>query len=661
MRRSPGRSSSRDGARCWSRTMTERHRATAGRTPTGVVRRWSTARHRGRAARRTAGCRSSTCRRAADQPFVKDGLHAQLQRRALQLPRAARRAGRRRASGSRTASDTEVVLEAWRRVGPGAPARASAGCSPSRSTTSAPATLALARDQLGIKPLFVHAAAATASLFASELKALVGRRRPRARRSTRGALVASLAVLLGARGALRAARACTSSRRAPGPSSDPTARDGRGRFWDPRRGRAARPPRPARRTCAAVSRSRSRRTSWPTCPSPTFLSGGLDSSLVTALAAAAQPGDRRVHHHLPARGPAARGDARRRASTPASWPAQLGIRLHEIEISPDVVDMLPRMVDVARRADRRPGRDQHRSHLRGRPRRRRQGAAVGHGRRRAVRRLPQAPGLPARPRATAGCPARCGPRVVAPAVDRLPVAVGGRGLRHGPLGQALPDLRRAARGGGVPAQLHPLRRRTSSRDLLDPDLGRPGRQPWSTSTARVYDDSRPRRPRQPDVPHRHPAVPARASTWPTPTGPAWRRRPRSGCPFVDPDVLRGGVLASRRARRSAAATQKVAAQARPPRTGCPSEIIDRPKALVRRAAAGLGRPTTSAAGRRRPARRATWSSVGLPAPAAAAADGRRPAQRAARPVQADLAAAEPGALVPQHAAAGPRRDAVERS
>src|SRR4030095_5226734 len=78
-------------------------------------------------------------------------------------------------------------------------------------------------------------------------------------------------------------------------------------------------------------------------PVSTFLSGGLDSSLLTVLAArhnrdidsytiSFRPEDRRL-----AAMPDDLADARQLA-------ARHGIRLHEVEIAPDVADLLPRMV-----------------------------------------------------------------------------------------------------------------------------------------------------------------------------------------------------------------------------------------------------------------------------------------------------------------------------
>jgi asparagine synthase (glutamine-hydrolysing) len=80
-------------------------------------------------------------------------------------------------------------------------------------------------------------------------------------------------------------------------------------------------------------------------PVASFLSGGLDSSLVTAMAARRSPS-------IEAYTITFRAEDQRLEAMPddavyaRKMAAHLGIRLHEIEISPDVVDMLPRVVDV---------------------------------------------------------------------------------------------------------------------------------------------------------------------------------------------------------------------------------------------------------------------------------------------------------------------------
>jgi asparagine synthase (glutamine-hydrolysing) len=76
-----------------------------------------------------------------------------------------------------------------------------------------------------------------------------------------------------------------------------------------------------------------------------FLSGGLDSSLITAMAANRDPG-------IEAYTITFRPEDQRLEAMPddaiyaRKMAAHLGIQLHEIEISPDVVDLLPRVVDV---------------------------------------------------------------------------------------------------------------------------------------------------------------------------------------------------------------------------------------------------------------------------------------------------------------------------
>jgi len=163
-------------------------------------------------------------------------------------------------------------------------------------------------------------------------------------------------------------------------------------------------------------------------PVASFLSGGLDSSLITALAADRDPS-------IEAYTITFRPEDQRLEAMPddalyaRKMAAHLGIRLHEIEISPDVVDMLPRVVDMldepigdpaaintvlmcqaAREAGVKVllsgmGADElfggYRKHL----------ACVLGAR---YQMLPQS----------------LRSRVVAPSVDRLPVVAGGRGLRY---------------------------------------------------------------------------------------------------------------------------------------------------------------------------------------------------------------------------------------
>ena len=80
-------------------------------------------------------------------------------------------------------------------------------------------------------------------------------------------------------------------------------------------------------------------------PVSSFLSGGLDSSIVTVLA-------HRAAQEIDAYTITFRPEDQRLEAMPddavyaRKVAARFGIKLHEIEISPDIVDLLPRMVDA---------------------------------------------------------------------------------------------------------------------------------------------------------------------------------------------------------------------------------------------------------------------------------------------------------------------------
>ncbi len=195
-------------------------------------------------------------------------------------------------------------------------------------------------------------------------------------------------------------------------------------------------------------------------PVSTFLSGGLDSSLVTVLAKRTRSRHRRLHDHLPG----ARTRRSRRCpttrSTPARWPRSSASTCTRSRSRPDVVELLPRIVDIldepigdpaaintllmcdtARDAGVKVllsgmGADElfggYRKHL---------ACVMGA-------RYQRLPGV-----------LRNG--LIGPAVRRLPVTVERPRPAVRALGEALPHLRGPARGGGVPAQLHDVRRATS--------------------------------------------------------------------------------------------------------------------------------------------------------------------------------------------------------
>ncbi|MFI7244907.1 asparagine synthase (glutamine-hydrolyzing) [Streptomyces qinglanensis] len=241
----------------------------------------------------------------------------------------------------RGTSDTEVLLEAWRRWGtdclPRLRGMFAFGVFDERT-----GELVLARDQLGIKPLFLLRRG-TGLVFASELKALAA--------VTGGsmqvdpaAMVASLLYywVPDSRCALRGAEKLP-----PGSwlRCRPDGRVERGRYWDLRqvaaegRERARAGERP---DLAAVVEESTRRHLLSDVPVATFLSGGLDSSYLTALAARDRPGI--SAYTIGFRAEDARFEAMPDDLRHARRVAErFGVDLREIEIAPDVLDLLPRM------------------------------------------------------------------------------------------------------------------------------------------------------------------------------------------------------------------------------------------------------------------------------------------------------------------------------
>ena len=163
-------------------------------------------------------------------------------------------------------------------------------------------------------------------------------------------------------------------------------------------------------------------------PVSSFLSGGLDSSIITVLANQAEPG-------IDAYTITFRPEDQRLEAMPddavyaRKVAAQYGISLHEIEISPDIVDLLPRMVDVL---DEPIGDPAAINTLLMCEAARERGIKVilsgmgadelfgGYRKHLACLMASRYGRLPG-PAAARPCAARC---------DRLPVTVGGRGLRY---------------------------------------------------------------------------------------------------------------------------------------------------------------------------------------------------------------------------------------
>jgi asparagine synthase (glutamine-hydrolysing) len=359
---------------------------------------------------------------ASDQPFVKDGLHLSYNGE-LYNYRELRNILRGKGVRFSTESDTEVVLESWRHWGPEALPRFR-GMFAFALYDERRAALTLVRDPLGIKPMYVMPRG-NGILFASELKALVTAVGPELTINPDALVASTLFYFLpeeqcAVKEVFKLPPGSWAEWRADGTTNA-------GRYWDPAQEAAAAAEGPTADLAAVLEESVAAHM-VADVPVASFLSGGLDSSIITAMAADREPS-------IEAYTITFRAEDQRLEAMPddavyaRKMAAHLGIQLHEIEISPDVVDMLPRVVDVldepigdpaaintvlmcqaAREAGVKVllsgmGADElfggYRKHL----------ACVLGARYQMLPRTLRS-------------------RVVAPSVDRLPVAAGGRGLRY---------------------------------------------------------------------------------------------------------------------------------------------------------------------------------------------------------------------------------------
>lgn len=276
---------------------------------------------------------------AADQPFCKGGLTLTYNGE-LYNYRELRRELEGLGARFATASDTEVVLEAWRAWGPKALPRFR-GMYAFAIHDESTGHLTLARDPLGIKPLYVMPRG-DGILFASELKAIVTAVGPELAVDPAAMVASTLYYWVPQElDPLRGVH------RHPAGTWAEYHRDGsvaRGVFWDTA-AEAARAAHCPRADVREVVESSVLAHLVADAPVASFLSGGLDSSIVTALAHRSDPS-------IEAYTITFRPEDQRLESMPDDaryarrLAAHLGIRLHEIEISPDIVDMLPRMVDI---------------------------------------------------------------------------------------------------------------------------------------------------------------------------------------------------------------------------------------------------------------------------------------------------------------------------
>jgi asparagine synthase (glutamine-hydrolysing) len=321
-----------------------------------------------------------------------------------------------------TSSDTEVVLEAWRYWGPASLSRFR-GMFAFAIADEKTGEMFLARDPLGIKPLF-YLRRDGGALFASELKALISAVGPELRIEP-GALVASMLYYW----VPEQWCAVTGVHKLPGGSWARFSPDGGihlEHYWQVADVAREAEGGPLPDLGRVIEESVAAHL-MADVPVSSFLSGGLDSSIVTVLA-------HKAAQEIDAYTITFRAEDQRLEAMPddavyaRKVATQFGVKLHEIEISPDVIDLLPRMVDALDEPIGDPaaintvlmceaarargvkvilsgmGADElfggYRKHL----------ACVMAGR------YGRLPGLP-----------RAGVRF---AVDRVPVALGGRGLRY---------------------------------------------------------------------------------------------------------------------------------------------------------------------------------------------------------------------------------------
>ena len=278
---------------------------------------------------------------AANQPFEKDGLVIVFNGEIYNYKSLARELTAAGVS-FRTSSDTEVLLEAWRKWGPGCLNRLR-GMFAFALLDRRTGRMALARDPFGIKPLFI-ARRNGGLAFASELKALSiafdGELH-----IDHTALVSSLMYywIPEAHCVYREVEKLPPGHWAE-ISPDGTFR--RECYYDPKRELV-------RDSYGEIGVDGLRKVIEDSVaahmvadvPVSAFLSGGLDSSLITVIAA-------RQGHHVEGYTISFREADRKLEAMPDDLhyariiAKQNGIKLHEIEIAPDVADMLPRMVHM---------------------------------------------------------------------------------------------------------------------------------------------------------------------------------------------------------------------------------------------------------------------------------------------------------------------------
>ena len=276
---------------------------------------------------------------AADQPLSKHGLTLVYNGELYNYKELRAQLASQGASFA-TTSDTEVVLEAWRYWGPEA-LRRFRGMFAFALADEASGGLVLARDPLGIKPLY-FLPRGEGVLFASELKALVAAVGPELRIEP-GALVASMLYYW----VPEQWCAVAGVRKLPAGSWARFSPGGRAQleyYWRIAEVAEEAEEGPAIGLGTVIEESVAAHL-VSDVPVSSFLSGGLDSSIVTVLA-------HQKAQEIDAYTITFRAEDQRLEAMPddavyaRKVAARFGVDLHEIEISPDIVGLLPRIVDV---------------------------------------------------------------------------------------------------------------------------------------------------------------------------------------------------------------------------------------------------------------------------------------------------------------------------
>lgn len=273
------------------------------------------------------------------QPLVKDGL-ALTYNGELYNYRQLRSELAAMGACFHTKTDTEVVLEAWRAWGTRC-LRRLRGMFAFAIFEEATGSLYLVRDPLGIKPLH-YMRRGDGVVFASELKALLAAFGPDLKMNAT-AMIASILYywvpdsrcsVLGV------------EKLQPGTWAEfrPNGAVRHGRYWDAAEVAAAAAHQPRANLRQVIAESVEAHL-VSDVPVSTLLSGGLDSSIVSVLASRSIP-------RLDAYTVSFRPEDHRLEAMPddAEYAKRVahraGIELHQIQISPDIVEVLPRMVGI---------------------------------------------------------------------------------------------------------------------------------------------------------------------------------------------------------------------------------------------------------------------------------------------------------------------------